>query len=272
MLDIKKIYIDTRFKTKDSKSDSDFMIELPRSLNIPEHCVCYIDDIVIPVSWSTVDGRNNKLYVRTDFLAGNIIPLTQIITLPSKNYNGPTFAAALDLAMKDAIVFPKFSVEWDLNDNEIKITQLDSFNLYVFTIVSDADVLSGRLWDHAVQKDMIYSMNGILRIDESYSFNPNTPYNAYIDLHTVRNLYITSSSLASYNTISNFGSDVIIKKIPVRANYGQIVFDGSSNGYDFLDVSKRALNRIDFRLQDSYGNLIDLRKNHWSFSLVFQTH
>jgi hypothetical protein len=174
--------------------------------------------------------------------------------------------------MKDSIVFPKFSVEWDLNDNEIKITQLDSFSLYAFTLVSDADVLSGRLWDHTVQEEMQYSMNGILTINESYSFNPNTPYTAYIDLHTVRNLYITSSSLASYTTISNFGSGVIIKKIPVRANYGQIVFDGSSNGYDFLDTSKRARNRIDFRLQDSYGNLIDLRKNHWSFSLVFQTH
>jgi hypothetical protein len=63
MLDIRKFYIDTRFKAIDSKSDSEFFIELPRSLNVPDNCICYIDDIVIPVIWSTIDARNTKLYM-----------------------------------------------------------------------------------------------------------------------------------------------------------------------------------------------------------------
>ncbi len=62
-LEIKKIYVDTRFKTSDSKSDSDFSIELPRSFNVPDNVVAYIDDIVIPVSFSTVDARNNNLVI-----------------------------------------------------------------------------------------------------------------------------------------------------------------------------------------------------------------
>ena len=61
MLNIKKVYVDTRFKTDDSKSDSDFFIELPRRFNVPENTVCYLTDVVIPVSWSTADARNNKL-------------------------------------------------------------------------------------------------------------------------------------------------------------------------------------------------------------------
>jgi hypothetical protein len=40
-----------------------FFVELPRSLNIPDTCICYIDDIVIPVSWSSIDARNNNLYI-----------------------------------------------------------------------------------------------------------------------------------------------------------------------------------------------------------------
>ncbi len=64
-MDIKKVYIDTRFKTADSKSDSDFYAELPRALNIPDKCVCYIDDIVIPVAWSAIDERNQKLYLQS---------------------------------------------------------------------------------------------------------------------------------------------------------------------------------------------------------------
>mgnify|MGYP000518002737 FL=1 len=66
-MDIKKVYIDTRFKTADSRSDSDFYVELPRTLNIPDKCACYIDDIVIPVSWNTIDERNQNLYLQVDF-------------------------------------------------------------------------------------------------------------------------------------------------------------------------------------------------------------
>ena len=115
-------------------------------------------------------------------------------------------------------------------------------------------------------------MNGILRIGKtSVALQQTAPsYKSYIDLFTTRNLYITSSCLASYNIISNFSNDVIIKKIAVKAGYSQMLFDSADAGYDFLDVSKRSLSRIDFKLQDSYGNVIDLRNNHWSFSLVFQ--
>jgi hypothetical protein len=98
------------------------------------------------------------------------------------------------------------------------------------------------------------------------------PYNAYIDLNATRNLYLTSSCLASHNTISNFENDVIIKTIPVTPNYSQMLFDNAVAGYDYLDVSRRALSRIDFRLQDSYGNIIDLRNNRWLFSIAFQIH
>ena len=126
-------------------------------------------------------------------------------------------------------------------------------------------------WCIRIAKENICSMNGILRIGKiSHRLSETTPYKSYIDLFTTRNLYITSSCLASYNIISNFSNDVIIKKVAVKAGYSQMLFDSADAGYDFLDVSKRSLSRIDFKLQDSYGNNIDLRNNHWSFSLVFQ--
>jgi hypothetical protein len=62
-LDITKIYIDTRYRTKNSKSESDFSVELPRSFNIPDGVVAHIDDIVLPVSWTVIDERNNKAYI-----------------------------------------------------------------------------------------------------------------------------------------------------------------------------------------------------------------
>jgi hypothetical protein len=62
MLEVTNIYIVTRLKTSDSKSDSDFTTELPKTINIPDDTIAYINDIGLPVSWTTIDERNNTLY------------------------------------------------------------------------------------------------------------------------------------------------------------------------------------------------------------------
>ena len=270
MLDIKKVYIDTRFKTEDSISHSDFFIELPRSLNVPDNTICYITDIVIPVSWHTVDARNNKLYMMMNWLG---IDFYHIVVIPVKNYSGPDFAAALKLALNTFFTREEifFDVQYNSKDTSIKImkTQPHGVGLYM---VSDHDLMSGKYWKSPLAKGTLNSMNSILRIGTySYMLRDTTPYTAVLDLHTIRNVYLTSSSLCSYNIVSNFGNDVIIKKIAVKCSYGTMLYDSGEPGYDYLDVSKRALSRIDFKLLDSFGNVLDLRGNHWSFSLVFQT-
>ena len=55
MLEVNQIYIDTRFKTPESQSDSDFIIELLKTINIPEDTIAYINGIVLPVTWTTID-------------------------------------------------------------------------------------------------------------------------------------------------------------------------------------------------------------------------
>ena len=60
---IKKVYVDSRYKTSDSVSNSDFKVELKEALDLPENTVCYIDDISIPHSWYTIEDYNNTLYI-----------------------------------------------------------------------------------------------------------------------------------------------------------------------------------------------------------------
>ena len=48
---IKKVHIDSRFQTKDSKSNSDFKCTLVESMQLPDRCVCCVDAVVLPVSW-----------------------------------------------------------------------------------------------------------------------------------------------------------------------------------------------------------------------------
>lgn len=63
MLPVKKIYIDSRFRTPDSKSHTDFKYDLGTAFNMPEGAHYYMDDVNIPNSWWSVEQDiNSKLY------------------------------------------------------------------------------------------------------------------------------------------------------------------------------------------------------------------
>ena len=51
-------------KTKESKSNSDFKCELVESIQLPDTCVCFVDDVVIPVPWYNIDESNQNIYVQ----------------------------------------------------------------------------------------------------------------------------------------------------------------------------------------------------------------
>jgi hypothetical protein len=179
--------------------------------------------------------------------------LYKVITIPNKNYTGPTFAETLSAAINAAWNSErnlKFDVLYEWNDNTITIVQLNYTDGGVdVRLVSGADLQAGKNWSSRIPQDIIISMTGVLRIGKTtYMLTAAAPYKAYIDLNTTKNFYLTSSCLASYNTISKLDNDVVIKKIPVKASYSQMLFDNTEAGYDYLDVSRRALSRIDCRL------------------------
>ena len=63
---IRKLYIDSRFRTQDSESSSDFEIELPKTVNITKNALGWVSDLHLPVSWYNIDSHNNRIYVVTD--------------------------------------------------------------------------------------------------------------------------------------------------------------------------------------------------------------
>ena len=130
MLTIKKIYIDTRHSTADSKSTSDFKISLPNNITLPSNTAFYITDITVPVSWYTVEaGRNDTIYFRMN--GTNYAPSK--CTLPEGNYSLITLGAALCKAMNDNYPFtgapgtslPRFVAAANLANNTITISNVN---------------------------------------------------------------------------------------------------------------------------------------------------
>ena len=64
MLPIKTNSVDTRFKTSDSISNSNFKIDLQTTVYWSDNTVYFVDDICVPHSWYTIEENvNDKLYL-----------------------------------------------------------------------------------------------------------------------------------------------------------------------------------------------------------------
>ena len=48
-----------------------------------------------------------------------------------------------------------------------------------------------------------------------------------------------------------------------------MIYDSTVLGMDYLDCSNQTLSRIDFKVKDSYGNIVNLHGNHLSFFYYF---
>ena len=62
MLPIKKIYIDSRNRTSDSVDASNFKIQLPYTIEMPENTAFFVTDVCIPHVYKLIEaGVNQKL-------------------------------------------------------------------------------------------------------------------------------------------------------------------------------------------------------------------
>ncbi len=89
----------------------------------------------------------------------------------------------------------------------------------------------------------------------------------YIDIYHIWNIYMTASGVRNFNTMSVARDKNIVKKIPVNAGHGEVIFDQTVTGMDYLDCSQTS--RLSFQLRNVFGTVLDLNENHVFFSIVF---
>ena len=92
-----KMFGESVFKTLGS--DCDFKIELDETITTQEKSVIYIDDIVIPNIFRTVEPRNNKLYITV--IVPPIMPTSnRVIELDTHYFNVFSFSEQLNTKSK----------------------------------------------------------------------------------------------------------------------------------------------------------------------------
>ena len=130
---LNKIFIDSRFKTPESPSDSDFTIELSENIELEPNIGCIVQDITIPHTWYNINQLNNGLYF---MMNGK----DYIIRLAPKTYDIYALATALQEGMNDAtngVIVDAFTVTPDANAGAITFTVSGSVS---FTIFNDTDL------------------------------------------------------------------------------------------------------------------------------------
>ena len=253
-LEVKKIYVDSRFCTADSNSDSDFKIQLTRNIYLPEKCVMHIENITMPHSWYSIEkGINDSIYVKLGTTC-------LIATIPSTNYIGSTFATAVATALGNG-----FTTSYEMNTNRLTISNSQSFK-----ILTDAELATGLngAWTGTVYNwSLPASANDVLAnrtVNSGYSF-----VSGMLSLNGFRAVYISSSTLSNYNTVGAKGENNIIKKIPVSSDFGYQIIDQMVSDHDFLSVERMTLSTIDFQIRDTKGNIVPLRGSPVSLTIKF---
>lgn len=268
---VKKVYIDSRYR--DSGTEANFKITLPYCLNFSDNTKMYVDDIILPNSIKTINSTNDLLYLIVfyeDTTYNLIVQLTHNI------YNADSFTTELQNKLNLMITANTLNnialtVTYNYVTNLITITMTDNTvgNNANITIVTQSQLEEGTTAFGTVTSPKIF--NSIIGCNDTANsvFNEAVPFIGYLDLHNVRAVYLTSSSLTNYDTTSNFNISGIIKKIPMRGGYNEIIFDNISGVFDFVGLNKSTISTIDFQLRDTRNNIIDLDNAHWSFTLIF---
>ena len=215
---IKKVYIDSRYKTSDSISNSDFKSEIKEALDLPENTVCYIDDINIHHSWYTIGNYNNKLYI--DNTHEDLSLSASVLSVPAGNYNASNLASTLQSVLQAAYPNENYTCVYNTARGSITISSIRSFRIYTddqaIEMTNSIGVQFPGWVDHnnqliTIDINNLMSMNEILRHSEPIS--PETTFESgFIDLLNVHNVYIHCPNLGQYSTIGVRGESTIIKQ------------------------------------------------------------
>ena len=263
---IKKVYIDSRFKTKDSKSDSEFKYELVQSIQLPDKCAMFLDDVIIPVSWFNVDEDNKYIYIRR-FEDLTNTRTDRIVPIEVSNHTFDSLTESLQEGLDTVYGSNIFTVSYDARKLTISIQAESQSEVKLFT---DEELKGANDWSGpAYNSSDLKSANELLGNYITQSLTSQTFESGIVDLRRFHNVYISSANLSTFQTLGPRGECNMIKKIPVTTEYGFTIIDNIVVSHDWIDVSKQLLKTLEFKLSDAYGRNINLRGMPISFSLIF---
>ena len=276
----KKIFVDSNFRTPQSRSSSDFSIELNENLETPEGTRMYITDVSIPAVWKSTEiifyeylyvmiYDDSNVFVKNFriYLGNKIYFASQLCFDINEGLNSNT----TDLSAGGIFVY---SYDEATRTVEIKVKEGLNYKLKIPTDTELANYVGGS-WDNVSAP---YNSSNPVSINYLLSnFVPSSPLtiwtSSYLNLVPFRYLFITSNALTDYHySAPNSYSSGIIRKVLITEQLGGVVNDNSApHQEDYIDIGGKNLRKLDFKITDAKGNVMNLYDIPVQFALLISS-
>ena len=272
-----KIYVDSRYRTADSASASDFTYELNEGVDL-RNAKLHVRDITVPVTWRTVEELNRHLYVRERWTDGSGTRY-RVLTLPLGQYDPRLLETALAAALNGVdSLFAQSGSPYlvSYSDQTGQITVRLNVPNAAWTLYTDQALsqLSSASWPFSSgQPQMPMSFNRNLRLSAMSEYSAAVNYvSQFVDLMTVKDLYVCSTTFCGTDTIGPMpGTRDTLAKVGCNASYGYVLTGNEVSYWEYVNVGSRILKRMSFQLRDVSGAIVPLHGCDWSFCLHFDS-
>ena len=273
----KKIFVDSNYRLSQSRSSADFVIELNENIEVPEGTRLHITDISIGATWKTTEvGFYEYLYVmifdNTDTFVKNFR-----LYLGNKIYFSEQLCfdmhAGLNTNTEDLNSGGIFNYAYASATRTVEFSIKDGLN-YKVKIPTDEELSNyvNNTWNTVSSN---YDSNNLLSINYLLSnYVPSNPLtvwtSSYLNLVPFRYIFISSPTLSDYRySAPNTYSSSIIKKVLVNQQLGGVINDaGSSLSEDYIDIGNKNLKRLEFKITDERGVVMNLYGIPVQFALL----
>jgi hypothetical protein len=277
-LTYKKVLVDSAFRLSQSRSSSDFIIELDQNMECPEGTRLHITEVSIPATFKTTEvGFFEYLYVmvfdNTDTFVKNFR-----VYLGNKIYFAEQLAYDMNEGMnsntEDLTAGGIFVYSYSSATRTVEFKIKDGLN-YKLKIPTDTELKNyvNNTWNTTQSN---YDSSNPLSINYLLSnYVATSPIatwtSSYLNLVPFRAVYINSPELADHHLMSpSTYSSSIIRKVIVSEQLGGIINDNSAPlSEDYINVGGKNLKRLTFRITDDKSNTLNLYDIPCQFSLVF---
>ena len=274
----KKVLVDSAFRLPQSRSSSDFVIELDENMECPEGTRLHITEVSIPATFKTTEvGFFEYLYVMV-FDNSDVFVKNFRVYLGNKIYFAEQLAFDMNEGMHnnttDLSAGGIFSYAYSASTRTVEVKVKDGLN-YKLKIPTDTELKNyvNNQWNTTQSN---YDSSNPLSINyllSNYiSTSPLTTWtSSYLNLVPFRAVYINSPELADHHISapSNYSSS-IIRKVLVSEQLGGIINDTSAPlSEDYISVGGKNLKRLSFRITDDKSNTLNLYDIPCQFSLIF---
>ena len=279
----RRIVIDSRYKTDDSASDSDFHIQIPYPVRVPQGSHLFVDGVTLGHSWPTVSTSNNKVYVEEQLGApGSSASYNRIVELTPGTYNGAQLAAELQTQLNAGSLINNsgtYQYTCTLDDGRITVQH---------SIPNSAgrSYLYSKEWtdEPATYLKMIHvpypgqSANELLgymtnpNLNDQYIHSGQSLTFSFLDLQYHHQLFLCSPGLGESSMMLANGDTTCIRRILCGSTMqGDVILDTLSTGLAPVTfTTEEVLHRMHFILKGWDGKPVATGGHQLSFELIIQ--